>query len=165
MDGPLKIDPRYRKAAIRGIRFGLVFALVCVWLSVLSWVGVINNAVGGPGDGRFTSPFNSIANFNTLAADDPGDYIFVYQGSGAYSGAFTLLNTQQLIGHGVGLSISPNLSIAAASRPTIANVTLASGNTVMRLEMCICVLPAMRSMIAGKPVSRSVVPSVPPLRS
>ena len=44
MDGPLKIDPRYRKAAIRGIRFGLVFALVCVGLSVLSWAGVISNA-------------------------------------------------------------------------------------------------------------------------
>jgi uncharacterized repeat protein (TIGR01451 family) len=98
-------------------------------------VWFINNAAGGPGDGRFNSPFSSIANFNALAADDPGDYIFIYQGSGAYSGALTLLNNQQLIGHGVGLTIAPNLSIAAASRPTISNVALASGNTVRGLNV------------------------------
>ena len=103
-------------------------ATVSITVGPVVWF--INNAVGGPGDGRFTSPFNSIANFNTLATDDPGDYIFIYQGSGAYSGALTLLSTQQLIGHGVGLSISPNLAIAAGTHPTISNVTLASGNTV-----------------------------------
>jgi hypothetical protein len=57
---------------------------------------------------RFLSvSFIGFANFNALAADDPGDYIFVYQGSGAYSGALTLLNNQQLVGHGVGLTIAP----------------------------------------------------------
>ncbi len=106
-----------------------------VSISVGQVVWFINNAVGGPGDGRFTSPLSSIANFNSLAADDPGDYLFVYQGSGAYSGALTLLNSQQLIGHGVGLTIAPNLSIAAASRPTISNVTLASSNTVRGLNI------------------------------
>lgn len=106
-----------------------------VTITVGQVVWFINNAVGGPGDGRFTSPFNSIANFNSLAADDPGDYIFVYQGSGAYSGALTLLNNQQLIGHGVGLAISPNLSIAAGTRPTVPNVALASGNTVRGLNI------------------------------
>jgi hypothetical protein len=105
-----------------------------VTITVGQVVWFINNAVAGPGDGRFTSPFNSVANFNSLAAADAGDYIFLYQGSGAYSGAFTLLNTQQLIGHGVGLTISPNLAIAAGSRPTIANVTLGSGNTVRGLN-------------------------------
>ena len=100
-----------------------------------SVVWFINNAAGGPGDGRFTSPYNSIANFTALAADDAGDYIFVYQGSGAYSGSLTLLNNQQLIGHGVGLTIAPNLSIAAASRPIVSNIALASGNTVRGLNV------------------------------
>src|SRR5258706_1438401 len=108
-----------------------------VSVSVGQVVWFINNAAGGPGDGRFTTPFNSVANFNALAADDPGDYIFVYQGAGAYSGAFTLLNNQQLIGHGVGLTIAPNLSIAAASRPTIGNVTLGAGNTVRGLNVSV----------------------------
>jgi uncharacterized repeat protein (TIGR01451 family) len=107
-------------------------ATVSITVGQVVWF--IDNAAGGAGDGRFTSPFSSIANFNALAADDPGDYIFLYQGSGAYSGSLTLLNSQQLIGHGVGLTIAPNLSIAAATRPTIANVTLASGNTVRGLN-------------------------------
>ena len=106
-----------------------------VSISVGQVVWFINNAVGGPGDGRFTSPFSSVANYNTLAADDPGDIIFIYQGSSAYSGAFMLLNNQQLIGHGVGLTISPNLTIAAASRPAINNVTVGSGNTVHGLNI------------------------------
>ena len=108
-------------------------ATVSITVGQVVWF--INNAVGGPGDGRFTAPFNSVANFTTLAADDPGDYIFVYQGAGAYSSSITLLNTQQLLGHGVGLTISPNLAIAATSRPTISNVTLASGNTVRGLNV------------------------------
>jgi uncharacterized repeat protein (TIGR01451 family) len=108
-----------------------------VSVSVGQVVWFINNAVGGPGDGRFTSPFNSVANYTALAADDPGDYIFVYQGSGAYGGALALLNSQQLLGHGVGLTLAPNLAIAAASRPVIANVTLASGNTVRGLNVSV----------------------------
>ena len=82
-------------------------ATVSITVGQVVWF--INNAAGGPGDGRFTSPFNSVANFNALAADDPGDYIFVYQGTAAYGDALTLLNNQQLIGHGDGLTISPNL--------------------------------------------------------
>src|SRR5512138_1301906 len=64
-------------------------ATVSITVGQVVWF--IDNSASGPGDGRFTSPFSSISNFNTLAADDPGDYIFVYQGSGAYSGALTLL--------------------------------------------------------------------------
>jgi uncharacterized repeat protein (TIGR01451 family) len=103
-------------------------ATVSVTVGQVVWF--IDNAAGVPGDGRFTSPFNSIANFNALAADDPGDIIFVYQGAASYSGAVTLLNNQQLIGHGAGLALAPNLSIAAASRPALGSVALGSGNTV-----------------------------------
>jgi hypothetical protein len=46
-----------------------------------------------------------------------------------------LQTTQQLVGHGDGLSISPNLAIAAASRPTIAGITLDSGNNVHGLNV------------------------------
>ena len=46
-----------------------------VSISVGQVVWFIDNSAGGPGDGRFTSPFNSVANFNALAADDPGDYV------------------------------------------------------------------------------------------
>lgn len=98
-------------------------------------VWFIDNSAAGPGNGRFTSPFSSIANFNTLAGDNPGDYIFVYQGSGAYSDAITLLNSEQLIGQGVGLSLSPNLNIPATSRPTLTSLSLVSNNTVRGLNI------------------------------
>ncbi len=106
-----------------------------VTITVGQVVWFINNGAGGPGDGRFTAPFNSIANFNTLAVDDPGDQIFLYQGTGPYAGTITLLNNQQLIGHGVGITIAPNLSISAGTRPTTANITLASGNIVRGLNI------------------------------
>ncbi|GEM_PF-1196486 len=106
-----------------------------VSITVETPVWFINNVAGAGGDGRYTAPFNSLAAFNTGAADEAGDYIFIYQGSGAYTGTLTLLDNQQLIGHGVGLTLAPNLSIAAASRPTAANIALGSGNTVRGLNV------------------------------
>lgn len=106
-----------------------------VSITVGTPVWFINNTAVSTGDGRSSTPFNSITNFNTFAADEVGDYIFIDTGSGAYTGTLTLLNNQQLIGEGVGLTISPNLSIAAGTRPTITNIVLASGNTVRGLNV------------------------------
>ncbi len=108
-------------------------------------VWFINNQAAGGGDGRLTTPFNSIAAFNAGAADDPGDIIFIFTGTGAYTGGLTLLNTQRLIGQGFNLttetgtppagtdtSLFPN---AAGASPTIDNpnatiVTLGQNNTL-----------------------------------
>lgn len=106
-----------------------------VSITVGTPVWFINNTAVGFGDGRSGTPFNSITSFDLLAADEAGDYIFIDTGSGAYTGTLTLLNNQQLIGEGVGLTVSPNLSIAAGTRPTIANIVLASGNTVRGLNV------------------------------
>ncbi|HEV2761791.1 MAG TPA: Ig-like domain-containing protein, partial [Pyrinomonadaceae bacterium] len=102
----------------------------------------IDNSAASNGDGRFGSPFNSIANFNAGAADDAGDIIFLYTGTGTYTGGFTLLNSQKLIGQGFALTTetgtppagSPTLPTAGAA-PTIDNpgsniITLGSGNTL-----------------------------------
>ncbi len=107
-------------------------ATVSITVGQVVWF--INNSLGA-GDGRFTSPFNSIAAYTASTLDEAGDYIFIYHVASAYTGTITLLNTQQLIGHGVGLTIAPNLSIAAGTRPTIANITLANGNTVRGLNV------------------------------
>ena len=48
MNDPLEIDPRYRKAAYRGIWFGAGFALVCVALATLSWTGVMGKPEDAP---------------------------------------------------------------------------------------------------------------------
>ena len=105
-------------------------------------VWFINNTAAGGGDGRITSPFNSIAAFNAGAADDPGDIIFIYNGTGTYTGGLTLLNTQKVIGQGFLLATETGAAPAgsdplpaAGSSPTIDNaganiITLGSGNTL-----------------------------------
>src|ERR1044072_7592950 len=102
----------------------------------------IDNTAGGGGDGRLTSPYNSIAAFNAGAADDPGDIIFIYNGTGTYTGGITLLNTQKLIGQGFALTTETGAAPAgsdplpaAGSTPTIDNananiITLGQNNTL-----------------------------------
>ena len=105
-------------------------------------VWFINDQAAGGGDGRLTTPFNSIAAFNAGAADDPGDIIFLFTGTGTYAGGFTLLNNQKLIGQGFLLATETGAPPAgsdplpgAGSSPTINNtnatiVALGQNNTL-----------------------------------
>ena len=95
-----------------------------VTITVSGMIWFIDDSVAGPGDGRLGAPFNSIANFNSLAADDPGDNIFVY--SGSYTGPLTLLANQKLIGQGATASLA---SIAGISLPPYSNALPATGGT------------------------------------
>ncbi len=107
------------------------------------------NASAGPGDGRLTAPFNSIASYLASApAKDAGDNIFLYTGS--YTG-LTLGLKQRLNGQGAVTSLAAitGLTVPAGSlalpatggtRPTIAvssgtGVILNSGNTVNGLNV------------------------------
>lgn len=115
-----------------------------VTLAVSGMIWFIDNSQASNGDGRLGSPFNSIANFNSGAADDAGDNIFLYRQTAAnYTGPLTLLNNQKLIGQGATASLSvitgltpPSGSAAlpatGGTRPVIAhnanNLTLAQGN-------------------------------------
>ncbi|MFN0112816.1 MAG: Ig-like domain-containing protein, partial [Blastocatellia bacterium] len=115
-----------------------------VSITVSGMIWFIDDSVAGPGDGRLSAPFNSVANFNSLASDDPGDNIFVY--SGNYSGSsLVLLANQKLIGQGAtasiltitGLSLPPfsnALPATGGTRPTLTNtatnVTVSTGNTI-----------------------------------
>lgn len=110
-----------------------VTATAAITVGQVVWF--INNAASSPGDGRLTSPFATIADFTAAAVAKAGDIIFIYQGTNAYTGTVTLRNNQQLIGQGVGLTLAPNLVIPATPRPTIANVVLASGNTVRGVNL------------------------------
>ncbi|HEX7955715.1 MAG TPA: Ig-like domain-containing protein, partial [Pyrinomonadaceae bacterium] len=85
----------------------------------------INNTNAAAGrDGRITNPFNSIAEFNSTAADEAGDIIFIYTGNGtAYVGPVVLLNNQQLIGQGVGLAAASGFTVPAYSDPLPASGT------------------------------------------
>jgi hypothetical protein len=95
-------------------------------------VWYVNNS-GANGDGRSTSPFNTVA--GAAAVDAAGDIIYIFTGAGNYTGGITLLNNEQVVGNGVALVVNTFTLRAAGSRPTVVNgagngITLGSGNTL-----------------------------------
>ncbi|MEY2512568.1 MAG: hypothetical protein QOE26_3331, partial [Verrucomicrobiota bacterium] len=75
-------------------------ATVSIPVSGMVWF--VNNA-GGAGDGRLSSPFNTLAAFQAVndgAGTHPAanDNIFVYESATGYSGGVTLLSGQKFIG-------------------------------------------------------------------
>ena len=118
-------------------------ATVTITVSGMIWF--VDAAATCPCDGRLTNPFVDLTgagSFDAVAADDPGDNIFMY--SGAYTGGLTLLNTQRLIGQGASASLasitgitspphSDPLPATGGTRPTVANpagsnILLGAGN-------------------------------------
>jgi hypothetical protein len=104
-------------------------------------VWFVNNALGAAGDGRLSTPFNTLAAADT-AANATGDRIFVFTGGSNYTGGFGLLTNQRLIGQGVvdtdfdtALGITPPVNSVArpsinGTRPTInGTINLATGVT------------------------------------
>ncbi len=122
-------------------------ALVTIAVNDVVWF--VDNSLSANGDGRLSAPYNTLAALQGADLDEPGDVIFVYQGSGAYTGGFTLENNQALIGQGVGLAAAlsdlgitpaPNSDAlpGAASNPLIGNagghaIALAQHNTLRGL--------------------------------
>lgn len=127
-----------------------------VTITVSGMIWFINNATVSAGDGRLTSPFNTLAAFQAVndgASNHPaaGDNIFMYTGSGSYTGGVTLLSNQKLIGDGssstlvaiTGITLAPGsnaLPVFSGTDPVIENsavsgndINLASGNTVRGL--------------------------------
>jgi uncharacterized repeat protein (TIGR01451 family) len=122
-----------------------------VTVTVTGVIWFVNAAAAPGGDGRLTAPFNALTgggSFTAVAADDPGDNIFLY--SGNYTGGLTLLNDQKLIGQGAGATLasitgltpppgSLPLPATGGARPMISaaanNVTLGAGNLVRGLNL------------------------------
>jgi hypothetical protein len=95
-----------------------------VTLNISGMIWFINNTAG-TGDGRLSSPFNSLATFtaiNNAMGNNPaiGDNIFIYSGAGNYTGGTTLLNNQRLIGQG-----------ASTTLPAITGIILATGSAAL----------------------------------
>lgn len=81
-----------------------------VTLTVAGMVWFITNG-GAAGDGRLSTPFNSIGAFqavNNGAGSNPAanDNIFVFENASAYTGSLTLLNSQRSIGQDATASLS-----------------------------------------------------------
>src|SRR5437868_1243296 len=122
-----------------------------VTITVAGMIWFVDNSQASNGDGRLGTPFNSLPNFVSGAADDPGDNIFLYRQTATnYAGPITLLNNQRLVGQGATVSLSSitgltpqpysaPLPATGGTRPVIAtgstNVTIGSGNTIRGLNL------------------------------
>jgi uncharacterized repeat protein (TIGR01451 family) len=111
-------------------------------ITVSGMIWFINNNVGSSGDGRLTSPFKTLADFqgvNNGTGNHPAanDNIFVYESGTDYVGPVTLLNGQKFIGQDAtaslatiaGITLAPNsdpLPATNSGNGTIVNITSAS---------------------------------------
>jgi len=107
-----------------------------VRIDITNMVWYVDNAAPS-GDGRSTTPFNTLDHLNgtTADADEPGDYIYISEGSGIYDGGIQLEENQRLIGQGVDLSINGRTLQTASSHPSLSNtagsiITLANDNEI-----------------------------------
>ena len=87
---------------------------------------------GAAGDGRSSSPLNSLATLDGAGGagdvDGTGDYVFVYSAATPYAGGLELEADQRLYGQPNGLAVGGTTLVAAGgTNPTI---TTASGNGV-----------------------------------
>lgn len=121
---------------------GVASSTGTVNINMNSRVWYIDNSFVGSGDGRSSSPFQSLAAFSVVNGSPPsssnpvaGDTVFVEQGSGDYPGGIVLLADQSLIGNGVTLIEGP-LIIPAVARPTFSTgIVIDSGNTIRGLNI------------------------------
>lgn len=125
-----------------------------VTFNVSGMIWFVQAGAPAGGNGRLTNPINCLVGagcFDAVAADDPGDNIFLY--TGAYTGGLTLLANQRVIGQGAGASISTITGITpptgsdalpstGGARPTITTtiaatsaITVGSGNTLRGFDI------------------------------
>lgn len=124
----------YTIANIGGAATGMVE------LTVGDMVWFVDNSAPDDGDGRLGTPFNSLESLSSNAA--PGDAIFLFAGSGDYTGGITLLDNQALVGQGADLASSAGFALAPdsalpdlAGNPVLSNdagdgVTLGNENSL-----------------------------------
>jgi hypothetical protein len=108
-------------------------------------VWYVDNSQVSAGDGRSDAPFNSVAPLTTGgsadAKDGSGDVIFLYSGSGSYTGGLVLEASQQLLGQPQGLTVNSHALVpAGGTNPSIKNasgdaITLANGVDVERVDV------------------------------
>jgi|GEM_PF-646922 len=99
---------------------------------------VDNATVAGTNDGRSNTPFTTLTGV-AAAGTSAGDYIYVSKGSGPTTGAYAMLNSQQLIGAGATLNVGSGVLVVAgspANTPTLSDtLALANSVTVAGIDM------------------------------
>jgi VCBS repeat-containing protein len=107
-------------------------ATVTITVGTLVWY--TDDSRGTAGNGEASTPFNTLAAANSAAGAN--SIIFLYQGSGTYTGGVTLHSGEDLFGQPHGLGVGGySLVTAGGSAPVITNgggdgITLAQGADV-----------------------------------
>jgi hypothetical protein len=104
-------------------------ATATVTITVSGKIWFVNNTATSSGTGTLASPFKQMSDFgtaNTGATGKPADndFIFVYTGSGDYTGTATLRTGQKLIGQGASVSL---LTITGYAAPSGTSAIPATG--------------------------------------
>ena len=95
-------------------------ATAAVTITVGTLVWYVNNSATASGNGESNSPFSTLAAAN--AALGANSIVFLYQGSGTYTGGLTMKSGDSLFGQPHGLTVSGYSLVAAAdSNPTLTN--------------------------------------------
>jgi Big-like domain-containing protein/immunoglobulin I-set domain protein len=112
-------------------------------ITISNMIWFVNNAAASAGDGRLDHPFNTLnglASINSGAAPHPqsGDTIFLYSGSGNYTGGLALRSSQILIGQGAsasitsisGITLAPHSNSLPSTGGTAPTITNSSGDGI-----------------------------------
>ncbi|MCP1386573.1 Calx-beta domain-containing protein, partial [Runella salmonicolor] len=100
-----------------------------VTITMTGMIWFINASAPAGGDGRLSTPWNSMNAFNATSLDDPGDNIFVYTGTYTNTLSTILLGQQKLIGQGaVGASLAALAGVTFSTHPPISPATIPTVN-------------------------------------
>lgn len=128
-----------------------------VSITVDEMVWYIDRDAAGGGDGRASSPFNSINKVNVAGdPDGVGDYIYLFDSASTYNLSKPLLleNNQTLIGAGVDLVVGGYNLTPMVSKPTLQNTTgdivrVTLDNTIRGLTLGNTNATAVDSLVAN----------------
>jgi VCBS repeat-containing protein len=104
----------------------------------------VDSSLGAAGDGSSRTPYNSLADLDGPGgagdADSNGHTIFLFEGSGSYSGNLPLESSQRLQSESHGLTAEGgSLTLLPANpgnNPTVqGGVTLGNGNTIQGVDL------------------------------
>ena len=95
-------------------------ATVTITITVGTLVWYVDDSKSAAGNGESNSPFNTLAAANGAAGAN--SIVFLYQGSGTYTGGATMKSGESLFGQPHGLTVGGyNLVAPGGSNPTITN--------------------------------------------
>lgn len=110
-----------------------------VTITVADMVWFIDNSAGA-GDGRLSSPFNTIAAFNAIQTGTApgaknGDIVFLHTGSASYGAGIVLRNDQKLFGQGINLHTQLGALTPAIVPPAFSDLTASNPAAGTRSEI------------------------------